>query len=293
MDAFLAMVRADARYAEFVKANYWDEDTLAAAERFMSSAEFQEVLEQLSHLWPATILDLGSGTGIAAYAFSRSGAKHVYALEPDSSPYVGRRAIERITRSLPCTVVSSTGEQIPLPDGSVDAVYARQVLHHAENLQSMLSECSRVLREGGVMLACREPTVKNALERRRLLARHSVHRYLQNENAFKLEEYLEAFSGGGLVVTRLFGPTEGSINLYPRSEKAPSPDQAAADALARRLGRLGGNLAKIPLCVNLVRVLKRHIHPPGPLYTFVATKPRASHPPVSRVLRIAASIQPD
>jgi SAM-dependent methyltransferase len=90
---------------------------------------------------PARVVDLGSGTGRLAVALARLG-HDVLAVEPDD----GMRAVAE--RALPGRTRSGTAEQIPVEDGSVDAVVAGQAFHWFDPEQA-LPEIARVVRPGG------------------------------------------------------------------------------------------------------------------------------------------------
>src|SRR5215207_1878228 len=142
VDEAVLRLRADPQMASLVRDAYLDHDVVAAGKRFLLSAEFAEVKKLLHDRWKdAVILDLGAGTGIASYAFAVSGARKVYAVEPDPSDEVGQGAISRLSQNLPIEVIGAFGEQIPLPDASVDIVYTRQVLHHILDLPTAMREC--------------------------------------------------------------------------------------------------------------------------------------------------------
>jgi SAM-dependent methyltransferase len=273
LDAALESFRANPGCVQFVLDNYWDVDTLCAARRFASSAEFGECFDRVARVtWPAVVLDLGAGTGIATYAFLMRGARHVFALEPDPSPSLGRGAIARITRGMPCTILDSEGESIPLPDGSVDIVYGRQVMHHARNLGLMAQECARVLRDGGLLLVCREPVVDNAEQKERFLANHPVHHLTGSENAYALREYVGSLEAAGFTIKEAIGPWDSPINLYPSARTPADVQRLPRERLARRAGALGPILGRVPGVVSMVRLLLRHRRGPGRLYSFLAVK---------------------
>ncbi|WP_321348568.1 class I SAM-dependent methyltransferase [Halopseudomonas oceani] len=86
------------------------------------------------------IMELGSGTGKQAKILSDAGYE-VVALDVDSSSY----------RSVRCfDVVEYDGKSIPLPSLSQDVVFSSNVLEHVVDLDDVLSETCRVLRDGGV-----------------------------------------------------------------------------------------------------------------------------------------------
>lgn len=270
-DAIRAL-RADDRYVGLVRDSYLDEAVAESAERFRGSAEFSEVLGLLKHaVRGATVLDMGAGNGIASYAFAQAGAKVVYALEPDPDEDVGRGAILRLRGSLPIELIDGFGEQIPLPGGSVDVVYTRQVLHHTRDLPKVLRECARVLRSGGKFLACREHVADDEEQLKRFLAEHPINRFTGSENAFPLSAYLDAVDASGLEVVSVLGPWDSVINAYPAVKKASELRVYPRLLLERRLGGLGALAGRVPGITALVWArLKRPV--PGRLYSFLAIK---------------------
>ena len=151
-------LRQQPQYAQLFRDAYLGENIGESAELFLHSAEFAEVKELVKDVKNMTILDLGAGTGIAAYAFVKSGARCVYALEPDPSEIVGHGAIRQIASGMPVEIIEGYGESIALPDGCVDLVYARQVLHHTRDLNRVLRS-ARGCSKDSIFLACREHVV--------------------------------------------------------------------------------------------------------------------------------------
>ena len=90
------------------------------------------------------MLDLGAGTGKLTRVLADRYAR-VIALEPLEE----LRAIleERVPQAEP---LAGLAEAIPLPDASVDAVFAGQAFHWFAN-EVALAEIARVLRPGGVL----------------------------------------------------------------------------------------------------------------------------------------------
>ena len=91
----------------------------------------------------ATVLDVGAGTGKLTRVLARRYAR-VIAVEPLD----GMRAIlERVVPEAEAR--PGRAEEIPLPDASVDAVFAAQAFHWFAN-DAALAEIARVLRPEGV-----------------------------------------------------------------------------------------------------------------------------------------------
>lgn len=275
LDKAVRALREDPRYADLVRDSYLGRDVHASAVRFFHSGEFSEVRRLLGHrIHGSRILDLGAGVGIASFAFVQSGAHSVYAIEPDPSDEVGYSALQRLAVDNPSIrIISAWGEYIPLRDESMDIVYARQVLHHTYNLPRVLSECARVLRKGGVFLACREHVVDNAHQLRIFLKNHLIHQLAGSENAYRLDEYLSAISASGLQLERVFGPWDSILNAFPAVRSGSELDLFARTLLRRKLGWAGLIISFVPGVQALVwRHLKRPV--PGRMYSFLATKPQ-------------------
>lgn len=93
-----------------------------------------------------TVLDVGAGTGVNL-AHLRA-AERVVAAEPD--PAMRRRLRERARDApVPVQVCDAGAEDLPLPDGSVDAVACTLVLCTVADPERALAEIRRVLRPDG------------------------------------------------------------------------------------------------------------------------------------------------
>ena len=93
----------------------------------------------------ATVLDLGAGTGkltrLLISAFDR-----VLAVEPADAM---RRLLQRLCPE--AEAFPGTGEEIPLADASVDAVFAAQAFHWFDD-ERAIAEIARILRPGGALV---------------------------------------------------------------------------------------------------------------------------------------------
>lgn len=95
-----------------------------------------------------SLLDVACGTGIVTrrLAAARDGLRVTGA---DLAPAMARRAAAR----LPGAVVLADGRRLPFRDGRFDAVSSVWLLHlaqTAEDVRTVVGECARVLRPGGV-----------------------------------------------------------------------------------------------------------------------------------------------
>ena len=136
----------------------------------------------------------------------------------------------------------------------------------------MLAESARVLRPGGVLLACREHVVDDAEQLRAFLAAHPVHQLAGGENAFTLDAYLHAIEAAGLVLERVLGPWDSVINAFPVVRNETELADVPRVVLQQRFGRIGRLAGSIPIVRRAVWARVRRPQP-GRMYTFLAIKP--------------------
>jgi SAM-dependent methyltransferase len=271
----VAWLCATPEHSALVKAGYYDDPLQAAAVRFFESPEWQAVRNWMPPD-AGSALDLGAGRGIASFALAREGLR-VYALEPDGSNLVGAGAIRDLASScaLPIEVIQEFSERIPLPDKSVDFVYARAVLHHTKDLHAACREICRVLRPGGVFVGSRDHVISHRSDLPTFLASHPLHRLYGGENAFLLSEYLGAIRSSGLELRACLGPLESPMNYAPRS--LPELRLEIAHRISRGSpllkGVLATTLAAGPVWNVVSRVISRLDRRPGRLYSFVTSRP--------------------
>ncbi|AUW40883.1 class I SAM-dependent methyltransferase [Rhizobium leguminosarum] len=215
------LLRATPEYQDLIYQAYLTSDLVENARRFAGSQEFSEVLKLIKTNRPnaRAVLDCPGGNGIATYAFASNGFD-VTTVEPDSSASVGRGAITHVLSETGSTakIVEAFGENLPFTDNSFDIVYVRQGLHHAHNLDEMVCEYARVLRPGGLLLACREHVVdnyENSLQD--FLSKQIDHQYYGGENAFMLVDYRNAIFKSGLQLKQEIEPYDSPINLHPNT----------------------------------------------------------------------------
>jgi SAM-dependent methyltransferase len=265
-------LRQDPEQADILRDAYLGPDVRANAERFLASAEFAETAKLVGdRLRGAAVLDVGAGTGIASFAFARAGAREVVALEPDRSSVVGQGAIRTIIHGLPITIEEGFGEALPFSEGRFDVVYARQVLHHARDLDALVRECARVTACGGMTLAVREHVADDDEQLRAFLGSHPIHRLAGGEHAFPLARYTAAFHGAGFRAVTVLRPLDSIINAFPECRDDASLRAFPRQLLRSRLGWVGALAGYVPGIPPLVK-WRVESTVPGRLYSFVGHK---------------------
>ena len=103
-------------------------------------------------------LEIGAGTGYFTLNLLRAGVIGE-GVASDISPGM-LRALERSARELGISVETAACEaaELPFEDDSFDLVFGHAVLHHLPDLDAAFSEFRRVLRPGGVVAFCGEPS---------------------------------------------------------------------------------------------------------------------------------------
>lgn len=274
-------MRSQPELSELVEQCYLDKDNLVAANRFASSEEFAavaEVLELKTTHRRLRILDLGCGNGIASYAFASLG-HDVFAVDIDPSADVGMKAAARLASQVSdgsISTVKAFAESLPFLNSTFDIIYARQALHHFYDLRGALTECSRVLKQGGMFLATREHVITDDQQLAAFLEEHILHKMHGGENAYPMAEYLSALETAEFKILRRFAPYDSIINHFPESN-AQLRERFFQDS-RKRFGRL---IASVLLRVSLAEQVYRQslsdaCDMPGRLYSFLCLKERSS-----------------
>ncbi len=110
----------------------------------------EKLLEILAPSQAATIADIGAGTGSYALVLAECGYR-VLAIEPSAtmrSQAKSHRAIQWI---------DAFADNLPLPDGSVDAVIIMLAFHHFQNYRQALREIHRIAGDGKTVLFTYDP----------------------------------------------------------------------------------------------------------------------------------------
>jgi len=258
---------------ELVKDCYYDKSIFDAAQRYRESAEWDAITLELPDNM-GNVLDLGAGRGIASYALAKEGW-NVVAVEPDSSNLVGAGAIKFLAQSenLAINVLEEFGEQVKCDSNYFDLIFARQVLHHASDLNQLCNEVFRLLKPGGTFIAARDHVISSAADLPRFLEIHPLHNLYGGENAYTTSQYLSALKQAGFKVKKVMRSFDSVINY------APYTDESLKMELKIRLNKLPivGRFNWIFNCKwsyrLLLNLLSRFDSRPGRLYSFICIKP--------------------
>ncbi len=270
-------LRRQPEHEELVRACYFDDPLLGAAERFADSAEWREVSSWLPRRG-GRALDIGAGRGIGSFALARAGWR-VDAVEPDGSDLVGAGAIRRLAEEsgLRIDVTQGSGESVPFDDRTFDLAYGRQVLHHAADLPRMCREIARVLKPGGRFVATREHVISHPEDLAVFLEEHPLHGLYGGEHAYLFNEYTTAIRDAAMRCVRVFGPFDSVVNYFPMTHREwciqcrRPVGRVVGTHLARLLADDRHMLGRWLLRRSAAR-LSRASNYQGRLYSFVAEK---------------------
>ena len=131
-----------------------------------ASAVFDEaeayLLKALGDVRGRNVLDYGCGTGGTTVELLEHGAQ-VTGFDVSATRLRDARHLirERAGASADVTLIQSSAEDLPFPDGTFDAVLGKQILHHLD-LKIATPEIARVLRPGGRAVFL-EPLIHNPM----------------------------------------------------------------------------------------------------------------------------------
>jgi len=192
----------------FIEKNYLDEDLVQAVSRYMQSHEFSRIYSILQpYVLPSSrLLDLGSGRGLTSLALAERGVR-VISLEHDPSDVVGVGALMKFKRlhELPITALRGDVLQLPFHDNCLDVAFCRSLLHHLIDMNRGLREIRRILKPGGLFLACNEHILSPFSNGRKFLNAHPTVAYGVDERAYPAWIYWWKLYKAGFHQIRFFG----------------------------------------------------------------------------------------
>ncbi len=96
----------------------------------------------------AVVADVGTGTGFVALGLAPKAAR---VMGFDASPEMLAVARRNLAAFDNVELREAVGDQLPVPDGMFDGVFANMVLHHAPNPPAAIAEMVRILKPDGVL----------------------------------------------------------------------------------------------------------------------------------------------
>jgi ubiquinone/menaquinone biosynthesis C-methylase UbiE len=103
-------------------------------------------------------LEIGSGTGYFSLNLMRAGLIGELTATDISQGMLDELGASAQRMGLPVTTQRTGAEALPFDDDSFDLVFGHAILHHLPDLDAAFSEFRRVLRPGGRVVFCGEPS---------------------------------------------------------------------------------------------------------------------------------------
>jgi ubiquinone/menaquinone biosynthesis C-methylase UbiE len=103
-------------------------------------------------------LEIGAGTGYFTLNLMLAGLIREAVATDISTGMLAALSDSAESLGLSVRTVRTEAERLPFPDGSFDLVFGHAVLHHLPDLHASFAEFERVLRPGGTLVFCGEPS---------------------------------------------------------------------------------------------------------------------------------------
>jgi ubiquinone/menaquinone biosynthesis C-methylase UbiE len=208
------MIRGESYDMEVKTKNYWEKSTpwayqqekLSYAERRKMRFDLQDYMKEaigFGHYSGKKVLEVGCGAGIDSAEFARNGA-HVTAVDfTDNAISLTKKTFAEA--GLNAEVMKCDARNLEFPDKTFDVVYSFGVLHHIAEVDDVLAEIVRVLKEGGegIFMVYNKDSLLNA---------YSI-QYLHRNEGLSEAELASKYSERNLgnPYTRLFTKKEAEI----------------------------------------------------------------------------------
>lgn len=111
--------------------------------------EFFELLPAARDVRDKVVVEIGGGLAELSKYFASQGASRVFCVEPN--PEWHAKATEACRGQGNIDVLKAFGQNLPIPDRSVDNVIMHDVMEHVEEPDAVLAEAFRILRPGGIL----------------------------------------------------------------------------------------------------------------------------------------------
>ena len=116
---------------------------------FFSEIVREKALERADIQPGTTAADIGAGTGFITEGLLKKGVKIIAV---DQSETMLAEMKKRFTDYNNIDYCTGTAEALPIPDGTVDYVFANMYLHHVDSPPDAIKEMVRTLKKGGILV---------------------------------------------------------------------------------------------------------------------------------------------
>ncbi|MBA2613902.1 MAG: class I SAM-dependent methyltransferase [Bacteroidetes bacterium] len=218
----IQFAREKKEFKELIKYCYLTDDLVWNVKEYGISEEYIEILRLIRECAPKAkeLLEFGAGNGIASINFAINGY-NVLSSEPDKSETVGAGAIKKLATHFNLkniSVIESYAEDVKESANKFDIVFARQCMHHANDLEAFTQNAYRLLKPGGLFFTVRDHVINSENNRQEFLRTHPFHQYYGGENAYTLKEYELALIKAGFKIAKRLGYFDSIINYFPEKD---------------------------------------------------------------------------
>lgn len=219
----------------------------------------QDLLEEITAFAPASVLDVGCGSGDLLKNCIRSGIERCVGIEPDPGSVAALKAEGLDVRT-------GRAEALDFPASSFDVVAFDYVAHHVEHLELGLAEAMRVARRAVVVL---DPWYDLSIESQRVAADFDA--WLK-----RIDRRLGMVHDPSLTAAQLARPFSGReewrIDCRHRLILRPLPLDEIEEQAKRKLAAAGASRALEDALEILLDGARRHGLSDDGAILFVATR---------------------
>lgn len=187
-------------YHTYAEESGWDGSYESFLERVNNGQQFPyfKFLYNIIKSKAGKLLDFASGTCWTSYIFAKMGY-NVIALEMNSSDLCGIGIFKKNRDKMPFKAVIGDCEHAPIKEGIFDVVFCHQALHHATDLDRMVSEMAKCAKKGGLVIAGGEHIRPFFTSDETFRKNHPAVEFGANEHAYPYYQYRDAFLRAGIV----------------------------------------------------------------------------------------------
>lgn len=187
-------------YHTYAEESGWDgsyENFLEKVKKGKETPYFRFLMEIIK-IKRGKLLDFAAGTCWTSYIFADKGYD-VVALEMNSSDLCGLGIYKKNRDKMPFQAVIGDCERSPIKEGIFDVVFCHQALHHATDLDRMVSEMALCAKKGGLVIAGGEHIRPFFTSDETFRKNHPAVKFGANEHAYLYYQYRDAFLRAGIV----------------------------------------------------------------------------------------------